>query len=68
MIDLIEDIISRYRPLDRHINGLSVRIHIILYHLEYLFQKHHANLSGMTSSQTTISSENHQLLTMCTKM
>lgn len=68
MKDMIEEIISRYRLLDHLINGLPVRIHIILYHVEYLFPKHHANLSGMTSSQKTISSKNHQLLTMCIKM
>lgn len=67
MKDMIEEIISRYRLLDHLNNGLPVRIHIILYHLEYLFPKHHANLRGMTSSQKTISSKNHQLLTTCIK-
>lgn len=66
--DIIEEIISRCRFLDPNFTGSSVRIHIILYHLEYLFPNHHANLSGMTRSQQTISREIHQLSTMWTKM
>lgn len=66
MKDIIEEISSRL--LNQIFIGLSVRIHIILYQLEYLFPKPHANLSGMASCQQTISSENHSLLTMCTKM
>lgn len=64
MKDMIEEILSSCRFPDLGIIGLAVGFHIILYQLEPLSPKHHANLSGMTSSQQTISSENCQLWTI----
>lgn len=68
MKDITEEIISSCRLLNQTFIEFSVRIHIILYYLEYLFSKHHANLNGMTNSQQTICSENHPLLTMWSKI
>lgn len=64
MKGMIEEILSSCRYPDMVITGLTVGIHVILHQLESLLPKHHASLSGMTSSQPVISSENHQLQTI----